>query len=61
MSLRTIIIKRIQSYGYLDYCWTRGDRNADKYGSYRDWLNSLDDEELLDAFVRIEEASNNLD
>lgn len=54
--LRDLVIQGIRNWGSLDYCFKRGDMNAKSYLTYENWLNSLEDDELLAAYDRVRDA-----
>jgi len=54
MSLRERIIELIESCGWQDYVFKQGDHvDPSCLCSYKDWLNSLNDNQLLDAYRRV--------
>lgn len=55
-SLREIMTEEAVNNGWLDYCYKRGDNNAQAYPDYRDWLNSLSVKDFLYAYNRGREA-----
>lgn len=57
--LRQIMHKQICVMGgYSDYCYKRGDQKAKEFKNYSDWLDSLPNDEFLDAFNRVRDAEN---
>ncbi len=54
--LRELMIKRIEYHGGFDYCFERGDDNAKAFKTYAKWLESLSDDDFLDAYDRTREA-----
>lgn len=57
--MRQIIISRIKAYGWLDYLWR--EPAVSDFESYEAWLNSLDDVDLLDAYIRVHDNMQELD
>lgn len=53
LTVRALIIEAIKHFSFDDYCYERGDNNANKYTTYEAWLTSLDNEELLSAYRRV--------
>lgn len=63
--MRELIISKIKNSGWLD-CWGRDDNafallRPKGFATYEDWLKSLDDEDVLAAYVRVHEAEQQLD
>lgn len=68
-NLRQLMTKEIRTYGWLDYCYKRGDDKADtfkgqsgdEWQDYENWLNTLEDDDFLATYNRTREAEGNLD
>lgn len=56
--MRELIINRIKTSDWLDYLW---DIKGRKLGDYEKWLRTLDDDDLLAAFLRVSIQESNLD
>lgn len=54
-------MQRLKHSEWLNFYYKRGDKNARSFASYEEWLKSLDDEDLLDNYLEIRDAQNNLD
>jgi hypothetical protein len=59
--MRKLIIDLISGSGCWDYCFKRGDDKASNFSTYKEWLESLSDEDILAAYDRVKEVINNLD
>jgi len=62
--MRELMIKEIQSSGWLDHDWSGKDidlENRDQTAEYRIYLESLSDADLLRTYNRVREIEGNLD
>lgn len=63
--MRELIVKNLRLWGAMDYVWTgKGKINPNPIEAaeaYNQYLEKLDDEELLATYARVQEATNNTD
>jgi hypothetical protein len=59
--MRDLIINKIKGDGWLDCFWMNCRRQDNQGQSYEEYLRSLDDENLLAAFVRVKVDESKLE